>query len=220
MSKQFIAIVVAIVLGLGAIFWISNRGSSTSNNSSSVQPSNHVQGQGQKGVTLIEYGDYQCPVCGAYYSTVKQVAGKYTKEIYFQFRNLPLTSLHPNAFAAARSAEAAGLQNKYWEMHDMLYEQQNTWADSSNAYTYFENYAQQIGLDLTKFKQDYASTAVNSTINADLAEFKKTGQQQATPTFFIDGKYIENSKLVDANGYPSVDKFSAVIDAAIAAKNK
>ncbi len=221
MSKRFIAIIIAIILGLGVIFWVtSGQSSAPSNGPSSAQPSNHVSGQGKKGVTLVEYGDFQCPVCGAYYPTVKQVAAKYATDIYFQFRNLPLSSIHKNAFSAARAAEAAALQNKYWEMHDLLYEQQTQWAESNSAYTYFEGYAKQIGLDITKFKQDYESKTVNDIINADLAEFKKTGQQQSTPSFFINGKYVDNSKLVDANGYPSVDKFSEVINAEIAAQSQ
>jgi protein-disulfide isomerase len=173
----------------------------------------------------MEYGDYECPVCGNYYAAVKQVAAKYNDEIYFQFRNLPLTQIHPNAFAGARAAEAAGLQGKYWQMHDMLYENQNSWATVSNPLTAFQGYAQQIGLDMNKFNSDYGSSQVNDAIQADLNEFNKTGQQEATPTFFLDGQYIGNEKLgvFDKNGQiivdPTVANFSKYIDAAIAAKH-
>lgn len=213
MSKNFMLVIVAIVIVLGGIFWFSNKNGSTTTNSSTsgAKPTNHVSGLDSKHLTLIEYGDYQCPVCGAYYSTVKQVAQKYNQEIYFQFRNLPLSQIHPNAVAAARAAEAAGLQNKYWEMHDSLYEQQTVWASASSPYSFFENMAGQIGLNIAKFKQDYQSTAVNDSINADLAEFNKTGQQLATPSFFLNGVFIDNSKLIDKNG-PSLAKFSAIID--------
>jgi len=222
MSKQFLGILAAVVVGLGLIFWFSgghknnNSGSSSSGN---VQPSSHIEGQGKKGVTLVEYGDYECPVCGAYYQTVKEVAAKYNQDIFFQFRNLPLTQIHPNAFAGARAAEAAGMQGKYFEMHDLLYENQNTWSTISNPLPDFQAYAQQLGLDMTKFNNDYASAAANDVIQADLTAFSKTGQEEATPTFFLDGTYVSNDKLVDNNG-PSLDKFSQVIDAAIAAKNK
>ena len=220
MSKNFLVILAIIIVVFGGIFWATkSKSPSSSNGTSNAQASNHIEGQGKKGITLIEYGDYQCPVCEAYYPTVKQAAAKYNADIYFQFRNLPLSQLHPNAVAAARAAEAATLQNKFWEMHDALYDQQSTWADTTAPYTYFESYASQLGLDINKFKQDYASTTVNDTINADMAAFNKTGQQEATPTFFLDGKFVDNSKLIDNNG-PSLDKFSSVIDAAIAAKNK
>jgi protein-disulfide isomerase len=164
----------------------------------------------------MEYGDYQCPVCEAYFATTEAVQAKYGDAIFFQFRNLPLSSIHPNAYAAARAAEAAGLQNKYFEMHDLLYQQSNwqVWTNSKSPTSFFQNYAQQLGLDLNKFNSDMNSSQVNDFINADMAEFKKTGQETATPTFFINGKYVSNSDLVDQSG-PSVEKFSAQIDAAI-----
>jgi protein-disulfide isomerase len=220
MSKQFVGILIAVVLGLVAIFWFTGSNKNkTNSNSNSTQASQHVTGEGKKNVTLVEYGDYQCPVCGAYYPTVKQVVDKYKNDIKFQFRNLPLTQIHPNAFAAARAAEAAGLQGKYWEMHDMLYEQQNSWSGASNPLPTFQAYAQQIGLDVNKFNTDYSSSAVNDVIQTDLEAFGKTGQQQATPSFFIDNVYVANDKLADNSG-PSLEMFSQQLDAAIAAKNK
>lgn len=221
MSKQFLAILAAIVVGLGIIFWVSGSKSDQSNNSksSSAKVTSHIQGEGKKNVTLLEYGDYQCPVCGSFNPVVKQVVAQYSKDIYFQFRNLPLVQIHQNAFAGARAAEAAGMQNKYFEMHDLLYENQQTWSSSSNPVPIFQSFAQQLKLDMAKFNTDYASATVNDTIQADIAEFGKTKQQQATPAFFIDGNFVENKKLIDENG-PSLSKFSALIQQAIDAKNK
>lgn len=221
MSKQFLGILAAVIVGLGLIFWISSgkKSDNGGSNSSGAQPTQHVTGEGAKGVTLVEYGDYQCPVCGSYYQPVKEVVAKYSKDIKFQFRNLPLVQIHPNAFAGARAAEAAGKQNKYWEMHDLLYENQQLWSSSSNPLTIFQGFAQQLKLDMTKFNSDYSSSAINDLIQADITEFGKTGQQQATPTFFIDGVYVANDKLADDNG-PSITKFSQQLDAAITAKNK
>ncbi len=222
MDRRFLAILAAIVLiFIGGVALSKNSKNTNSSSNSSGQATNHVQGQGTKGVTLVEYGDYECPICGAYYQPLKQVYTQFSNDIYFQFRNLPLTSIHPNAFAAARAAEAAGLQNKYWEMHDMLYQNQNDWASSSTPQTTFESYAKALGLDATKFKADYASSKVNDAINADLNAFSKTGQQMATPTFFLDGKYIKNTDLSDPQtGQPSPEKFAQVINAEIAAKQK
>src|SRR3990167_5522364 len=105
MSKRFLAILAAVVVGLGLLFWFtSGDKSSTTGGNNGSQPTNHVQGQGKKGVTLLEYGDYQCPVCAAYYPVVKQVAAQFSEDIFFQFRNLPLSQIHPNAVAAARAA--------------------------------------------------------------------------------------------------------------------
>jgi protein-disulfide isomerase len=229
MDRRFLTILAVLVIAFIGIFAVSknsnNDNSGTKN--SSAQPTNHVEGLGQKSVTLVEYGDYQCSVCYAYYPTVKQVTQQFSDQIHFQFRNLPLTSLHPNAFAGARAAEAAGLQGKYWEMHDVLYENQDPsgqtgWVASRTPLdSYFAGYAKGLNLDVNQFKTDYASTKVNDAINADLSAFEKTHQQMATPTFFIDGQYIPYSDLVDpSTGRPSVDKFASVINAEIAKQSK
>lgn len=213
MDKRFWGILVAVVIVLGGIFWAT---SGKNNTTSTSQPTNHVEGQGQAKVTLVEYGDYECPFCGAYYPVVKQVVTAYSPYIYFQFRNLPLTSLHPNAFAGARAAEAASLQGKFWQMHDALYDNQDPtgrtgWVASSDPLDqYFVGFAQQIGLNVTQFKTDFASSKVNSAINADVAAFAKTGAQEATPTFFLDGKQVQPTETVAS--------FEQVLNAEIKAK--
>jgi protein-disulfide isomerase len=224
MDKRFLGILTALIIifiGVFAISQHSNNKSSGSGNNSSSKVTNHVEGQGQKGVTLVEWGDYQCSVCESYYLPLKQAVSQYSSDVYFQFSNLPLSpNPHPNAFAAARAAEAAGLQNKYWQMHDKLYDNQNDWAGAANPQTFFDTYAQQIGLNVNQFKQDYASTQVNDAINADLAAFDKTGKEKATPTFFMDGQYVSNSQFTDPQtGAPSADKISQVIQAEIAKKS-
>lgn len=217
MDRRFLTILAILVVIFGGIFIVSQK-SSNNTSSNGAQPTNHIEGKGQKGVTLVEYGDYQCPVCEAYHAVLDQVESKYTNDVYFQFRNLPLPSIHPNAFAAARAAEAAGLQNKYFEMHRLLYDANNwqTWTSSSNSVTLFESYASQLGLNINQFKSDYASSKVNDSINADIAAFKKTGKEMGTPTFFLDGTYLDNTKLADQNGRPQAEKFQALLDAEIA----
>lgn len=224
MDKRFLAIIgVILLVFVGIIAFRGNKTNAPS--SSSGQPTSHIEGKNTTGVTLVEYGDYECPVCKVYFSTVEQVQQKYADKVAFQFRNLPLSSIHRNAFAAARAAEAADMQGKFWQMHNLLYQNQDPngqsgWVASSNALNdYFLSYAKQSGLDANKFKLDYDSITVNNRINADIAAFKKTGQDQATPTFFINGKYVPNSDLVDNSG-PTVDAFSKVLDAAIAQQAK
>jgi protein-disulfide isomerase len=217
-SKQFLAIIAIIVVVLGGVFFFTNKDSGSGKSGSSAQPTNHVMGSASSGVKLVEYGDYECPYCGQYYPYVKQAVDAYKDKIQFQFANLPLTQIHKNAFAGARAAEAAALQNKFWEMHDKLYENQDPngasgWVASSDPLnSYFVNFARQLGLNTEKFKTDYASSSVNGSINADLAAFKKTGYEQSTPTFVLDGKQIHP-------GY-SVEEFTKAFDAAIAAKAK
>src|SRR3989344_6062521 len=133
MDKRFLTILATLVVVFGAIFAFSQHKNETSKtNSGNDQPSNHVTGEGSKNVTLVEYGDFQCSVCEVYEPVLDQVRSAYAKDIYFQFRNLPLSSVHPNAFASARAAEAASLQNKFWEMHDALYSQSN-WSSWTNS---------------------------------------------------------------------------------------
>ena len=220
MSKQFWAILLVIVAVFVGVIVFSGKKDNGGTGASTAAATNHIEGKGSTGVKLVEYGDYQCPICGLYYSTVKQVVEKYNDQIYFQFRNLPLPSLHPNAFAAARAAEAAGDQGKYFEMHDLLYQNQDTWSSASSPSSHFDGYAKSIGLDMTKYHTDFASSKTNNAINADVAAFDKTGDEKATPTFYLDGKKVDLASLVDSSNAPSADKFSAVLDQAIAAKKK
>jgi protein-disulfide isomerase len=209
MNKAFWAVIAAVIVIFGGILLF--KGHDANAPSTSAKPTNHVEGKGTTGVVLVEYGDYQCPFCGQYYPLVKQVQQKYNDLITFQFRNLPLIQIHQNAFAAARAAEAADLQGKFWEMHDMLYENQNAWNNNPKALSVFEGYAQKLGLNVTQFRKDFSSAAVNDRINADIVEFDKTKQEKGTPTFFLDGKKIKPTSL---------DEFSKAIDDAIAAKQK
>ncbi len=213
MSKQFVAVLVAILIGLGGLFWFTKDKSNTSaGGSGTTKTSNHLYGDNKKGVTLVEYGDFQCPACGSYYPVVKQVKEKYKADIHFQFRNYPLQQIHQNARASSRAAEAAAKQGKFWEMHDLLYENQKSWETVSDPQSIFEGYASQLGLDAAQFKKDYASGDVNDIINADLA----AGEQldvAATPTFILQGKKIEDSPQ-------DLEGFSKLIDEAIAAKKQ
>jgi len=219
MSKQFWAVIVLVVLVFVGIFALN--GSSKNNNSTngSTAASENIEGQGKDGVTLVEYGDFQCPYCGQYYSVVKQVQAQYNTQMTFQFRNFPLVSLHPNAFAGARAAEAAAQQGQFWAMHDLLYEEnqayydsngaESTWIGATDPLTEFDQYAEQLGLNLAKFNQDYNSDQVDNIINADMAAGNKL-KVDATPTFFLDGKQISVGE--------SAQEFDKLINAAIASK--
>ena len=151
-----------------------------------------VYGKKDAKVVMIEYGDYQCPGCASAQSTLKTVAEKYKDKMAFVFRNFPLYSIHPNAFAAASFAEAAGLQGKFWEMHDKLYDNQTAWsgASSRDRADIFRGYASDLKLDLEKFDADVASTAISQKISFDQALFRATGAQQSTPYFTLDGKAV------------------------------
>lgn len=215
MTKRFFLILTAFIVIFIGILVVTKRkadaptGNGNTNNS--VQLTNHTQGAGTTGVTLVEYGDFACPACYQYYPLVEQVRQKYGDQITFQFRNFPLIEIHQNALIGARAAEAASLQGKFWEMYKMLYENQPDWRDSKSPQQFFENYASQIGLNLDQFRQDIKSDGVNNTVQADRDDAKKRGFS-GTPSFLLDGKQIDSPR--------DVDGFSKLIDAEIAAKKK
>ncbi|HEY1644782.1 MAG TPA: thioredoxin domain-containing protein [Candidatus Saccharimonadales bacterium] len=217
MTKKFWIAIAVIVVILVGVFAFSASGNN--NDNSKLTPTEHIEGEGKDGVTLVEYGDYECPYCGEYYSTVKQVVATYNTQITFQFRNFPLTSIHPNAFAGARAAEAAGLMGQFWQMHDLLYQENQiyydsnesnpTWIGQSNPEPVFEQYAKSLGLNVTKFEQLYASDQVNNLVVADENAGNSLGID-ATPTFYLDGKQVEVDNTPAA--------FEKLINAAIAQK--
>lgn len=151
----------------------------------------HVYGNKDAKVVLIEYGDFQCPGCKAVAPQVKQLAEKYKDDLAFVYRNFPLTTIHPNARAAAASAEAAGKQGKYWEMHELLFAAQEDWstADVNNRNDTFLGYAKQLQLDTEKFKTDTASKEITQKIDFDVAMGKMFGVT-GTPAFFIGEEQI------------------------------
>lgn len=208
MDKKFWLVVgVITALFVGFLIFGGNKDANKSSGAT-AKPSNHVRGTGTK-VTIVEYGDFQCPACSFYEPVMEQVMQKYSNEATMQFRHFPITSLHQNAFAAARAAEAAGKQDKFWEMYGKIYPTQDAWKNSSNANAIFESYAAEFGLDIAKYKADFKSPSVNDTINADMAAGQALGVD-STPTFIINGKIYPNPPA------PTIEAFSAVIDKAIA----
>jgi protein-disulfide isomerase len=219
MNKLKWIIFVVVVVGIfGGIIWIgkSNNTSSFTGDAAHIinaaPIADHVLGVKSEKVTFIEYGDYQCPGCAALYRPVHDLVTKYSDKITFVFRHMPLTSLHPNALAAATAAEAAGLQGKYYEMHDMLYQSQASWKEASVSQRseIFQNYASQLGLDVNKFKSDLSSKDITEKINRDISTGKNQFNVDSTPTFILDGK------KVDANIATDAEALTRLVDDAIA----
>ena len=157
-------------------------------------------------VLFVEYGDYQCPGCASAYEPVKKVMSKYKDQVSFVFRNYPLPSIHPNAKAAAAAAETAGLMGKFWEMHDVIYKKQQDWQGATPAERtdIFVSYAGEIGLDKDAFRKKMTDSAeqINKKIAFDVELGKKAGVS-GTPTFFINGKLVDqrikDGKIAPAN---------------------
>lgn len=146
-----------------------------------VNKRDHVRGPENAPVTLVEYGDYECPYCGAAYPIVKRIQKTMGNDFCFVFRNFPLTEIHPHALHAAYAAEAAGLQDKFWEMHDMLYEHQDTLEEDD-----LFRYAQTLQLNTDQFAHDFSSDEVASKVEEDFSSGVRSGVN-GTPTFFING---------------------------------
>lgn len=170
-----------------------------------ITEADHVKGARNSSVTLVEYADFQCPACAAYYPLVSQLAEEYQDKIAIVVRNYPLP-MHKNAEAAARAAEAAARQDKYWEMHDALYENQEDWSDVLNPTSKFSEYAEAIGLDVAKFQTDTADSAIQDKINGDVVTGNRLGVN-STPSFFLGGERIPNPQSIEA--------FKTLIEAAL-----
>jgi protein-disulfide isomerase len=140
----------------------------------------HVIGPETAPVTLVEYGDYECPYCGAAYVSVKQLLDVLGDDIRFVFRNFPLSQIHPHAFQAANAAEAAGAQGEFWGMHDLLFENQRHLDPAS-----LLAYARTLGLDLQRFGADLTQQTYAPRIREDFLSGVRSGVN-GTPTFFVN----------------------------------
>ena len=157
-----------------------------------VAERDHSQGPPSARVTLVEFGDYQCPYCGAAYPVVKRLQGSFDGELRFIFRNFPLTEAHPFAMIAAEAAEAAALQGKFWEMHDLLFENQAQLGPDA-----ITGWARELGLDLEKFGTAIRQGEVSRRIKEDRRSGITSGVN-GTPCFFINGARFDGPGSFDA----------------------
>jgi protein-disulfide isomerase len=146
-----------------------------------VTAEDHAQGAEDAEVTLVEYGDYECPHCGRAYSIVKRVQKHFGKSLRFVFRNFPLSEMHPNAEAAAEVAEFAGAQGKFWEMHDLLFENQERLGDEL-----FADLTKTLGLSTAALNKALEQGTFEARVRADFSGGVRSGVN-GTPTFFING---------------------------------
>lgn len=140
-------------------------------------------------VLLEEFGDYQCPPCAELHPTLKKLKHELGPDLNFVFRNLPLSSIHRNALPAAQAAEAARMQNRFWEMHDLLYENQSLWAEDNSPKNHFRKFATDLGLDVPRFEADMEGDQVRFRLEADRDAAVRLGVD-GTPTLLIDGRKI------------------------------
>lgn len=168
-----------------------------------------VRGSKDAKTTLVEYGDFQCPACRAAEPFIRSAMKDFDGKIKLQFKHFPLTSIHPNAMLAARAAEAAGVQDKFWEMHDWLYDNQDSWAPLSGADAKIKliDAAKKLKLDSDKFTEDLDNSTLSNKISSMENEAINIGVN-ATPTFYINNKKVENNPT-------SYEEFKRIIQRAI-----
>lgn len=225
MKNQFWVVLIGIVVGMVGLFLvINNDENGSSNNANTTNPlkiqlDDHAYSAGtltvaqnaageaepkddKSKVTLIEYGDFECPACGQIFPIIDQLKQEFGSDLLFVFRHFPLTTLHPNATAAHRAAEAAGNQGKFFEMHDLLYERQSQWSSSTSglnvaqATNVFEGYAQELELDIETYKSDVQSEEVFKVIDRQ-SDIGTSQGITGTPTFILNGERIETPRTYD-----------------------
>lgn len=195
---------------VGGIVWLVSQENAAASGSLAVPigPDDWSKGNASASVTLVEYSDFQCPACGAYFSILKEVEKTFGDRLKLIYRHFPLKNVHPNAEPAARAAEASGRQGKFWEMHDLLFENQTAWSGLRDPEETFAGYADRLGLDRTQFLADFKGTETAVAVQSDY-DGGFASRVNATPTFFLDSRQIPNPR--------TYDEFKAIVEQALAA---
>jgi len=217
MKNKIILWAIITVVVIGSIFGIVKLASKSQPAGSdtlavtisAINDNENVKGGKEALATLIEYSDFQCPACGSYYPILKKVSEDLGAKVRFAYRHFPLPQ-HKNAKLAATVAEAAGKQGKFWEMHDLIFQNQSDWSEDKNAAVLFAKYAQDIDLDLARFQTDVASDEIKAKIENDYKSGVKAGVD-STPSFFLNGKKINNPR--------NYDEFKNAIEQALGQSN-
>jgi protein-disulfide isomerase len=209
-----VAAVALLTLGSGTMLYHAKRprvltiSKETASKTSDTE-SIHVRGNPDAPVTLEEFGDFQCPPCGALAGPIKQLEHDYQPRLRVIFHHFPLIN-HQHAREAAWASEAAGLQGRFWEMHDLLYREQPVWSKAADAPMLFNAYAGILGLDIERFKKDIESDKVKARVARDQQQATSLGVQN-TPTIFLNNRALAPTALAPAD-------LRAAVDAATKAK--
>lgn len=192
--------VLTLAILLGGIFILGKQGATTPTETQKADTatlvradSNKTQAKNKK-VTLVEFGDFQCPACGAFFPIVEQIKSAHTDTVEFVFRHFPL-SQHANAIPAALAAEAAGKQGQFWNMYEVLYKNQNDWAESSDARNMYIEYAKRINLNVEEFTKDFDNKVGQAKVDQDQGDGISLGVN-STPTFYVNGEKLENNSAL------------------------
>jgi len=203
--KRFLPFALILIVLAAAVasayFFLRSRTHSNNGNNATPDPATqvqgadppHVRGNPNAPVTLEEFGDFQCPSCGSYYPELKKIETEYGDRLKVIFRELPLVPMHEHALLAAQAAEAAGLQGKFWEMHDKLYENQANWVSTKDMVPVFVDYAKQIGCNPDQFMKDLNGERTATRIFQDGKRAHAFGLK-GTPSFFVNGREAKDDQ--------------------------
>ena len=203
-NKNF-KINIPIVIGLVVILTIAGLYFLSRDNNSfqiSLEENDHFRGNREASVILVEYSDFSCPACAYYFPIIEELIANYNNDLLFIYRHFPF---HQNSYSAALTSEAAGKQGAFWQMAEKLYVNQANWANSQNPFEIFSSYAEELDLDIEKFKNDLNSQEIEQKVSSDFNSGKKYGITY-TPSFFINGTLIDNP--------PSYEEFAKLIESA------
>ena len=184
MKNPWIIIAVIAVVLIGGSIWYSGTVAEKNNEGITFTP--HIKGNETATVTLTEYSDFQCPACASFHPVVADVMEEFGDKIAFEYKHFPLP-IHPLAEPAARAAEAAGQQGKFFEFHDLLFINQTAWSKSPNPMVFFRDYATQLELDVDQFERHYGASLIKERVREDGAAARTLGLT-GTPTFFLNGE--------------------------------
>lgn len=202
------SVVGLVIAGVIALIIASGTGTGSSNAAvATITSQDNIKGSATAKAVVIEYSDFQCPACKAYYPIMKNLEQKYGDKLALVYRYYPLTQIHKNADIASRAGAAAALQGKFWEMHDLLFEGQGSWGTLGSAKQAMIDYAKELKLDEAKFTSDLDSSTVKDRVNVDVTSGNAVAIQ-GTPTFYLNEKKLANPGTENA--------FSQLIDSAIA----
>ncbi len=203
MKNPWVIIGLLAVVLIGGAVWYSNV--SAEKNNEGVAITSHVKGNEAATVTLVEYSDFQCPACAQFQPVMEEIMAKYGDQIKFEYRHFPLLQIHPLAEPAARAAEAAGQQGKFFEYHDLLFINQKEWTASANPTPYFIKYAKELQLDEDQFRRQARSSIIQEHIRAQYDEAREQNFT-GTPSFLLNGQPMK---------FETFEEFEAQIQAAI-----
>lgn len=201
-AARWAAVLTGAAVAVGSIVFFTGRGGEQSAAvgqapvAGAVSDSDWRQGSREAPAVLIEYGDFQCPACREYHPVVKELSAQLGDRLLLVYRHFPLRQVHAQALLAAQAAEAAGRQGMFWEMHDVLFERQNEWANNSGAQSLFVRWAEELRLDRGRFEADLTDSSVGDEVENDYRSGLAAGVD-STPTFFLNGEKLQGFRNLD-----------------------